>query len=181
MKTGTIIHRFKVKDGREVVLRTPRWEDLDDLTEFINSLVEEGADITKNEKVTRQEEAQWLGRRLADLENDRVFLLVAEVDGKVVANSELGRKDGFSEHVGGIGIGIRDGYRDIGVGTEMLRTLIDKAKNWNLKILELGVFSTNDRAQHVYRKIGFKETGRFPKEIFKDGKYIDHIIMTMEL
>jgi RimJ/RimL family protein N-acetyltransferase len=181
MKTGTIIRRFKAKDGREVVLRTPRWEDLNDLTEFINSLVEEGVDITMNKKVTRQEEAEWLGHRLADLENDKVFMLVAEVDGKVVANSELGKKSGLSEHVGGIGIGIQDGYRDIGVGTEMLNALISKAKEWNLRILELGVFSTNDRAQHVYRKVGFKETGRFPKEIFKDNKYIDHIIMTLEL
>jgi hypothetical protein len=31
------------------------------------------------------------------------------------------------------------------------------------------------------RKVRFKETGRVPKEIFKDGKYIDHIIMTLEL
>ena len=58
MKTGEIIHHFTTKDGREVILRTPRWEHLDDFIEFINSLVEEGADITFNKKVTRQEEAE---------------------------------------------------------------------------------------------------------------------------
>jgi RimJ/RimL family protein N-acetyltransferase len=31
------------------------------------------------------------------------------------------------------------------------------------------------------RKAGFKKTGRVPKEVFKDGKYKDHIIMTLEL
>jgi hypothetical protein len=31
------------KDGRNVVLRTPRWRDLDDLLELINSLVDEKA------------------------------------------------------------------------------------------------------------------------------------------
>jgi L-amino acid N-acyltransferase YncA len=31
------------------------------------------------------------------------------------------------------------------------------------------------------RKVGFKEAGRVPKEILKDGKYIDHVIMTLEL
>ena len=50
-----------------------------------------------------------------------------------------------------------------------------------LKMLTLGVFSSNDRAMHVYNKVGFKETGRFPKEICKDGKYIDHIIMAKEI
>ena len=181
MKTGKILCRFADREGREVILRTPRWEDLDDLTDFINSLVEEGADICRKEKVTREEEAEWLGRRLADLENDKVLLMVAEVDGKVVANSEIGRKEGYSSHVGGLGIGIRTGYRDVGIGTEMLRTLIAQAEGMGLKILTLGIFASNDRAMHVYDKVGFKETGRFPKEIYKDGRYIDHIIMTREI
>jgi len=160
MKTGKIIRRFTAKDGREVILRTPRWEDLDDLTEFINSLVEEGADIDKDQKVTKEQEAEWLRRRLADLENDKVFCLVAEIDGKVVANSEITKRGGYSRHVSEVGIAIRKGY---------------------LKILTLSVFSTNARAIHVYRKVGFKETGRIPKNIYKDGKYIDKIIMTREI
>lgn len=181
MKTGQTMRRFVAKDGREVVLRTPRWEDLDDLMEFINSLVEEGADIARSKRVTREEEANWLGQRLAHLENDCLFALVAEVDRKVVANSELGRKGGYSEHVGEIGIGIRDGYRDIGIGTEMLKTLVAHAKAIGLKVLILRVFSTNQRARHVYEKAGFKETGRIPKNIYKDGKYVDEIIMTREV
>ena len=181
MKTGKILCRFAARDGREVILRTPRWEDLDDFMDFINSLVEEGADICRNEKVTREEEAEWLGGRLADLENDKVFLMVAEVDGRVVANSQIGRKGGYSNHVGGLGIGIRKGYRDIGIGTEMLKALITKAEEMGLKMLTLGVFSSNDSAMHLYNKVGFRETGRFPKEIYKDGRYIDHIIMTKEI
>jgi len=106
---------------------------------------------------------------------------VAEVDGRVVANSQIGRKGGYSNHVGGLGIGIRKGYRDIGIGTEMLKALITKAEEMGLKMLTLGVFSSNDRAMHVYNKVGFRETGRFPKEIYKDGRYIDHIIMAEEI
>lgn len=47
MKSGRVIRTFVAHDGRKVVLRTPRWEDLDDLAEMINSLVEEKADIIK--------------------------------------------------------------------------------------------------------------------------------------
>jgi len=36
-------------------------------------------------------------------------------------------------------------------------------------------------AQHVYRKVGFREVGRIPKEFCRDGKYIDHVLMAMEL
>jgi RimJ/RimL family protein N-acetyltransferase len=181
MKTGKIIRHFIVKDGWSVILRTPKWEDLDDLLEFINSLVDESADITMYKKATRQEEAEWLGRLLANVENDKLFALVAEVNGKVVANSEISQKSGYSGHVGEIGIAIKSGYRDVGIGTEMLRTLISHAREIGLKVLRLSVFSSNSRAKHVYEKVGFKETGRITKEIFKDGKYIDEIIMTMDL
>ncbi|MBS7614900.1 GNAT family N-acetyltransferase [Candidatus Bathyarchaeota archaeon] len=181
MKTGMIVRNFVAKDGSNVILRTPRWEGLNDLLEFISSLVDEGAGITMNKKPSRQEEAEWLGRLLINLENDRLFDLVAEVDGKVVANSELSRKTGYTEHVGEIGIAIKAGYRDIGIGTEMLRTLIAHGRAIGLKVLSLSVFSTNKTAKHVYEKVGFNETGRIPKAIFKDGKYIDMVLMTMEL
>jgi len=60
MKTGEVIREFIAKDGRKVVLRTLRWEDLDDLLDFINSLVEESANIIRSEKVSREEEIEWL-------------------------------------------------------------------------------------------------------------------------
>ncbi len=51
----------------------------------------------------------------------------------------------------------------------------------DLKVLTLRVFSTNERAQHVYRKVGFKEVGRVPKAVYRNSKYIDDIIMALEL
>ena len=175
------MHQFTANDGREVILRTPKWEDLDDFLAFINSLVEEGADIFMNQKVTREQEAKWLGRRFAEAEKGQGFLLLAEVDGKVVANSSITKKTGYSRHVGGLGIAILNGFRDIGIGTEMLKTLISKAENMDLKMLTLTVFSTNKRAKHVYEKVGFRETGRIPNGIYRDGKFIDQIMMVKEL
>ena len=181
MKPGEVLRRFRVKDGREVILRTPRWEDLDDLMEFINSLVDEGVDIAMKRKVTRDEEADWLGRRFAVLEKGEGLNLVAEVDGKVIANSDLDMKSGYSSHVGEIGIAIRGGYRNIGIGTEMLKTLIAQAEKKELRILILRLFATNKSAHHVYEKVGFKETGRVPKFFFKNGSYVDEVIMTREI
>ena len=63
----------------------------------------------------------------------------------------------------------------------MIKCLILQAKKWDLKLIELSVFATNDRAIRVYRKVGFKEAGRKPNFIFKDGEYIDHVDMVLEL
>ena len=142
MKAGTILHRFTAKDGRKVLLRTPKWEDLDDLMVFINSLVEEGADIIRDQKVTRDQEADWLGRKLAILEKGNAFNLVAEVEGRAIAIAELQRKSGCSNHVGGLAIGIRKNYRDVGIGTQLLNSLIAQAKIMGLKILTIEAMTT---------------------------------------
>ena len=52
MKSGEILRRS-----------TPRWGDLDGLMELMNSLVEEDADIHRTEKKTREQVADWLGRK----------------------------------------------------------------------------------------------------------------------
>lgn len=182
MKPDKILHSFTAKNGRQVILRTPRWEDLDDLVELINSLVEEGVEIEFETKKTRDEEVDWLSRAIAQLEKDEALYIVAEVDGRVVASSGITKRRFHCEnHVGDLGILIKSGYRDVGIGSKMMKTLIDQADVMGLKILTLTVFATNMRAIHVYEKVGFKETGRIPKGIYRKGKYLDRVIMTKEI
>ena len=83
-----------------------------------------------NEKVTREQEAYWLSRQLVETEKGSRFILLAEVEGKVVANSSTTKKTGYSEHVGTLGIAIKGGFREIGIGTEMMSTLVSKAERW---------------------------------------------------
>ena len=172
---------FTAKDGREVVLRSVKWEDLDDLLELINSLVKESADITRTKKVTRPEEAEWLGRYLARIEKKEIINCAAEVDGKVVANSEIGKREDPMSHVGSFGIAIKQGYRNIGIGTHIIRALVEESKRARLRILVLEVFDTNKIAKHLYQKMGFKEAGRIPKGVYKNGEYLDDIRMVLEL
>jgi len=177
MKSGKLVWRFSAGDKREVILRTPKWEDLEDFLELINSLVAERVDILRAESVSRDEEIDFLARVLSRLEKDELFFLVAEVDGKVVAASDINRRTDYEEHVGIIGIAIKSGFRDLGIGTEMMKTLIRQARKWGLKVLTLTAFASNSRAIHVYEKMGFVQTGRVPEKIFKDGKYVDEIVM----
>ena len=181
MKSGKIVRSFFAKDGRKVVLRTPKWEDLDDFLEIINSLVDEGADILRTERVSKEEEIDFLSKVLSRLEKDEMFYLVAEVDGKVVAVSEISKRGGYEKHVGVIGIAIRNGFRDLGIGTEIMKALVEQAQKMGLKVLLLSAFATNKPAIHVYEKVGFVQTGTIPKKHFKEGKYIDEIILTKVL
>ena len=182
MKAGKIVRSFSAENGQKVVLRTPRWEDVDDLLELINSLVEEGAEIGRAERIeSREAEIDWLSGALARLEKDEVFYLVAEVDGKVVASSDMRVLGGYEKHVGVVGIVIGKGFRDLGIGTQMMQALVEEGRKRGLKVLTLCAFASNKRAIHLYEKIGFTQTGLIPKKHFKEGKYIDEVIMTKAL
>lgn len=176
-----ILQEFVAKNGKPVILRKPRWDDLDVLLDFINSLIEEDADIMLETPVTKEEEADWLGKRLASIEKGEVIGIVAEVDGKAVANSEVGRRSGSMSHVGDLGIAVRKDYRRIGIGKKLMKTLIEESKKVGIKVLVLEVFGSNTAAKTLYTKMGFKDAGAIPSGVFRKGKYLALLRMTLEL
>jgi RimJ/RimL family protein N-acetyltransferase len=181
LKAGTLIRDFVIKNGRRVTLRTPTWSDLDDFLEIINSLVEEGADIDLDTEITRNNEIDWMAGHLTAIEKDAKVAIAAEVDGRIIGQVDVRPKIGRQKHVGTIGITIRDGYRDIGIGTELMKEAETQAKRLNLKVLTLDLFSINRRALHVYEKAGYRVVGRVPKAICKGEEYIDELVMAKEL
>ena len=178
MKTGEVIKKFNAKDGRNVILRTPRWKDLDDLLELINSLVEEQAEIYITEKFTREKEAEWLLKVLSRLEKDEQFLLAGEVNKKIVALSDFQVKGRTEERIGAIGIIVRNGYRNLGIGTEIMKTILEQAAFFGLQTVTVNAFATNKRAIHVYEKVGFVQSGIIPKKHLRQGVFIDEVIMS---
>jgi hypothetical protein len=72
--------------GKKVTLRVLRWEDLDALLSFINSLVKEKQGDSRSalytgfdKKVTREDEANWLGEIMVEIEAGKVINAIAEV------------------------------------------------------------------------------------------------------
>jgi ribosomal protein S18 acetylase RimI-like enzyme len=172
MKAGTFFRMFQAKDGREITLRAPLWSDLDDMLEFINALVDEGVEITVNRRMTRDEEVDWLAGYLSRVEKDQVVGIVAEVDGRFVGQVQVYPKGGRSSHVGVLGISLARDYRDLGIGSELMREAEDQARRLGIEVMTLSVFATNERAIHVYEKTGYREVGRIPRHHLRDGEYI---------
>jgi ribosomal protein S18 acetylase RimI-like enzyme len=181
MKAGTFFRMFQAKDGREITLRAPLWSDLDDMLEFINALVDEGVEITVNRRMTRDEEVDWLAGYLSRVEKDQVVGIVAEVDGRFVGQVQVYPKGGRSSHVGVLGISLARDYRDLGIGSELMREAEDQARRLGIEVMTLSVFATNERAIHVYEKTGYREVGRIPRHHLRDGEYIDSVIMAKDL
>jgi RimJ/RimL family protein N-acetyltransferase len=79
----------------------------------------------------------------------------------------------------GIMIGDKS-YWNQGYGTEAVHLLVKHGFNTlNLNRIYLHVFNNNPRAIRAYEKAGFVHEGRLRQAEFKDGKYIDILVMSM--
>jgi ribosomal-protein-alanine N-acetyltransferase len=77
-----------------------------------------------------------------------------------------------------IAIGVRNGYRHLGIGEALLIATIDLAQTLNAYVVTLEVRVSNAIAQELYGKFGFREVGRRLKYYSRDGE--DALIMTTD-
>jgi len=81
-------------------------------------------------------------------------------------------------HSGSIGIMVHKDYQNQGVGSALMSTLLDIADNWLMLVrVELGVYADNERAIHLYEKLGFKTEGIKRKAAIRNGEYVDELMM----
>lgn len=103
---------------------------------------------------------------------------VAELGGKVVGMIGIHGKTGRKSHCAGIGMMVHDAYQGKGVGTALMAAAIDLADRWlGILRLELDVYPDNESAVKLYKKMGFVEEGIQGKAVFRDGEFVDLIMM----
>jgi len=105
--------------------------------------------------------------------------LVATIDGRVVGEAGLHlQQQARRRDVASIGMAVHDDFAGQGVGTALLRALIDLADNWyGLRRLELTVFTDNAAAVHLYEKCGFVVEGTAKGFALRAGQYVDAYYM----
>ncbi|MFZ5815131.1 MAG: GNAT family N-acetyltransferase [Bacillota bacterium] len=107
------------------------------------------------------------------------YMLVAELDGKVVATGGIHRnRRPRNLHVAGLGMAVHDDYQGRGFGKAILAALVDAADRWlNILRVELEVYPDNQRAIRLYESFGFQHEGRKRMGAFRDGQYVDCLVM----
>jgi len=117
--------------------------------------------------------AEMWRRRLAE-PPEGTFSLVACVDDEVIGEISLHTSSTRwrMRHVASIGMAVRDDRQ--GVGTALMRAVLDLADNWlNLSRIELRVYTDNAPAIALYEKFGFEIEGTHRRLAFRNGEYVD--------
>ena len=133
------------------------------------------------EGISLEDERAYLKASLAS--DNSLFLVAVQPTGKVIGVAGLqGGRRRATRHSGAVGISVDREWRDKGVGSALLRYMIEWAKTSNtITRIELEVMTHNERAIHVYEKLGFKLEGKRLAAMYKDGQYIDIYVMGLLL
>jgi ribosomal protein S18 acetylase RimI-like enzyme len=112
-------------------------------------------------------------------------VLVAEADGRVVGYGKIEHPTELpaSEHVWHLtGLAVDPAFEGRGAGRALMEALIEQARARGGTRMTLRVFAPNERAQRLYRRLGFELEGVLRGE-FKvgDGELVDDLFMALEL
>ncbi|MBS4219620.1 GNAT family N-acetyltransferase [Bacillus sp. FJAT-49711] len=134
--------------------------------------------ITLNEFTsTLDEEKEWINSH-----HTQGLLLVAEVNRSIIGLLSF-RLSPWKRlcHQGIFEISIQEKFTNKGIGASLIKKLLAWAQaNQRVEKISLEVFSNNERAIHLYKRLGFIEEGRLKSHIkLGSNEYVDDVLMSI--
>jgi RimJ/RimL family protein N-acetyltransferase len=171
----------KLKNGENLILRKSEVNDASKLIEYLNMVGGETDNLLfgANEINLNEEQEKAFIENISNKKNS--IMLVGLIDEKVVSVAQISAaaRNRIS-HNAEIAISVKKEYWGIGVGSEVMRTLIDFAKDTKkIKNISLGVKASNIKAKNLYSKFGFKEVGIHKNFFNINDEYDDEILMDL--
>lgn len=167
MKDFLIIRRATENDAEQIILHTKKV-----LEENSNVM---GTTIGEFD-LTIDEEKAWITFHFT-----QGLLLVAEVNETIIGmlSFRLSPRKRFN-HQGMFGMSIQEQFTNKGIGSSLIKTMLKWAlDDARVEKISLEVFSNNERAIHLYKKLGFTEEGRRKRQVkLGSNEYLDDILMS---
>lgn len=168
-------------NGKSVYLRLPELSDLEELYELANN-EENRSFLNFHRPMSKIDEENWIRgvTEKASKGVDYGFVIVEKKSNKVVGTTGIHNIKQI-QRMGTIGITIKKEFQEKGYGPESIKLLLKWGfDTLNLNLIGIEAFSTNERAIHVYRdKLKFKEEARLRMRHYKNGKYLDSVVLSM--
>jgi L-phenylalanine/L-methionine N-acetyltransferase len=111
---------------------------------------------------------------------EKKVLFIFEKDGQNVGMFKLIRLNYRSNHIAYLGgVAMHPDYAGKGYGLGMMKAIIDLGKEWGLKRIELSTAVTNEKAMHLYEKVGFLKEGIMKNYTYlkSENRYLNEMLM----
>lgn len=176
---------IKLKNGQEIELRPARVSEASLLLSALLDIFATSPYVLTTLETARHKTVADQEKLISNSnEDEHAALIVAVLNGRIVGLINMqGFKDVKRKHRAGFGMSVHHDLRGQGLGEAFLIKLIEVARSMDgLQHLELNVMEVNTPAINLYKKLGFKEVGRYPNAyILEDGSSVDDIAMYLKL
>ena len=168
-----------------MIIRKIEVGDKESLLNFFKKLVELDPERVERsedvEKITEEMEEEWIKQRLIKEDNSDIFVLCGLDDnGEIVVEGEIERSPRWIEkHVAEIRFGVLPGHDS--VAEELLKKLIEIAKENNIEILTYFHLETQKTGLKIMEKLGFESMGKVKNYYKRGAEYIDRIYLVKHL
>jgi len=170
---------YKLKTGSSIKLRIPQLEEAQKLGNLKRSYIKNTTTIPL-ELEEYPNDIEHESNLIAQyIKSPNSLLLVAEFDNELIGNIDLtGSKRSKMFHTAIIGMGIKEKWRNQGLGRILIESVIDWAKKYSaIELIWLEVYASNELGINLYNNTGFKVSGRIDDFFKEEDGYKDKIQM----
>src|SRR5258706_462324 len=169
---GKIVYQGFTSHGSPILIRYLQQGDEVILCDFMNTFSKEKTFIRfQGEEIPLDFEKKYIDDQIIKIQNHLVIKLLAFADNILIGETDIIMKDRVENHVGGLGVLVAKDYRGKGIGTLLIKKILDEAEKGlpQLKIITLEVYAINQLAIQMYEKFGFQKYGILPNGIKYKG------------
>jgi RimJ/RimL family protein N-acetyltransferase len=168
-----------LKDGTRVVLRPMVQGDRDLMVDFFQHVDPRDLLFLRSNVLDPAVIDHWVNH----IDYQRVFPLVAEVNGRIVGDVTLHmRKVGWKRHLGNVRVVVARDFQGRGLGTLLINEIVALAGEFGLEKLVAEIHLQAATALAVFKKAGFSVKAVF-EDLVKDpaGRSSDLVVMVCDV
>jgi len=161
------------------MIRQATMSDLHDILTIYNEVILNTTAVYSYDVETIENRQKWLEEKIQA--NFPVF--VYESDNKVVGFASYGLFRAWPAYKYSVEISVhvsRD-YRRKGIASELMRYLINDAKEKEYKTIIAGIDAANEKSILLHEKFGFTHSGTIKNAGYKFGKWLDLAFYQLQL
>lgn len=169
-----------LQDGLKLKLRPMTKYDFDGVYRFFVTLAEYDRKYLRNDTQSRVLIEKWC----RELNYDKVLPILAEIDGKIIANATLHREiHGWSKHIGEIRMTISPNYQQKGIGSLLVNEIAKLGERVGLEKIMAWVVTTREYVIKLFTDNDFTPVSTLKNYVktIHDGSYQDVVILVKDL
>ena len=166
--------KFTDKQDRAIFIRRTTVDDCRATIPFRRTMLAERLPyIMAGEDPTPESQREFIERH----QGEGKILLSAWDSDAIVGLCGAARKENEQQrHIAVLGISVAKSHRGSGIGTQLLQSLIDWARETGVRRLSLEMIEGNP-AERLYERMGFEHEGIQRQAHCHEGQYMDVVLM----